>query len=49
MKCPRCGENTPDSWQTMQYINKKRDGGSETGSELVVFGEAQRAGWPDHS
>jgi len=28
MKCPRCGENTPDNWQLLECIDRKRDGES---------------------
>jgi hypothetical protein len=28
MRCPRCAQNTPDSWQNLQCIDKSRDGES---------------------
>jgi hypothetical protein len=34
MKCPRCGENTPDYWQLFQIVDKKPDGGTSTGNSI---------------
>jgi len=34
MKCPRCGENTPDRWQRLQVIDKKPAGGQSTGEAI---------------